>query len=120
MIINNFNEDYNVFCELLEEHCTKLAVSAESKDNLDELKKLIYEKLEIVRIYSKKPGKSPEKDKPFVLKIGSNVEEFAVKVHKDFQQNFKTARIWGKDVFDGQLVGREHILNDGDVVELHM
>jgi len=117
---NNFKDDYDVFCELLEEKCTKLAVSANTNNNLDELKKLIYEKLEIMRIYSKKPGKPAEMDSPFVLQIGSNLEEFAVKVHKDFLQNFKTARIWGKDVFDGQLVGRDHILNDGDIVELHM
>jgi len=52
--------------------------------------------------------------------MGSNLEQFAAKVHKDFLQNFKTARIWGKDVFDGQLVGRDHILYDGDVVELHI
>ena len=116
----NFNEDFAVFCELLEEQCTKLAVSAQSKDNLDSLKKMVFEKLEIMRIYSKKPGKPPQMDSPFVLKKGSNLEEFAVKVHKDFLQNFKTARIWGKDVFDGQLVGRDHVLFDGDVVELHI
>jgi ribosome-interacting GTPase 1 len=116
----NFNEDYNVFCELLEEQYTKLHVSAHSKNNLENLKKLIFEKLEIMRIYSKKPGKPPEMDSPFVLKKGSNLKEFAAKVHKDFLQNFKSARIWGKDVFDGQLVGRDHILFDGDVVELHI
>ena len=116
----NFNDDYNVFCELLEEKCTKIPVSAQTKDNLDNLKKLIFEKLNIMRIYSKKPGKPPQMESPFILKIGSNLEEFAVKVHKDFLQNFKTARIWGKDVFDGQLVGRDHILYDGDVVELHI
>ena len=116
----NFDEDYKVFCELLEEQCTQIAVSAESKENLNILKKIIYEKLEIMRIYSKKPGKPPQMDSPFVLNIGSNLEEFAAKVHKDFLQNFKTARIWGKDVFDGQLVGRDHVLFDGDVVELHI
>jgi len=125
MVVNksdckNFNEDYDVFCELLEEKCTKLAVSSETRDNLENLKNLIFEKLEIMRIYSKKPGKPPEIKSPFVLKIGSNLEQFAGLVHKDFLQNFKTARIWGKDVFDGQLVGRDHVLFDGDVVELHI
>ncbi len=116
----NFNDDYNVFCELLDEQCTKIPVSTHSKENMDELKILIFEKLNIMRVYSKKPGKQPEMKSPFVLKIGSNLEQFAGMVHKDFLQNFKTARIWGKDVFDGQLVGRNHILNDGDVVELHI
>ena len=73
-----------------------------------------------MRIYSKKPGKSPEMNAPFVLNIGDTLEEFAAKVHKDFMSNLKSARIWGKDVFDGQLVGRDHVLNDGDVVELHI
>jgi len=116
----NFKDDYKVFCELLEEECIKIPVSAQSKDNLDNLKKMVFEKLDIMRIYSKKPGKSPQMESPFVLKTGGNLEEFAAKVHKDFLQNFKTARIWGKDVFDGQLVGRDHILDDGDVVELHI
>lgn len=116
----NFKEDYNVFCDLLEEQCSKLAVSAESKINLESSKHLIFDKLEIMRIYSKKPGKPAEMEKPFVLKRGSNLEEFAEKVHKDFLHNFKTARIWGKNVFDGQPVGRDHRLNDGDIVELHI
>ena len=117
---SNFQEDYNVFCELLEEQCTKITVSTKTTENLDALQKMIFEKLEIMRIYSKKPGKPAEMESPFVLNIGSNLEQFAGMVHKDFLQNFKTARIWGKDVFDGQLVGRDHVLNDGDVVELHI
>ncbi len=57
---------------------------------------------------------------PFVLKIGSTIDEFAQKVHKDFYQNLKTARVWGSNVYDGQLVGRDHILHDKDIVELHL
>lgn len=118
--LQNFNEDYNVFCELLEEQCNKIAISTKSNQNFEALKKLIFDQLEIMRVYSKKPGKPPQMNSPFVLKIGSNLEQFAGMVHKDFLQNFKTARIWGKDVFDGQLVGRDHILFDGDIVELHI
>jgi ribosome-interacting GTPase 1 len=47
------------------------------------------------------------------------VEEFAEKVHKDFLQNLKSARVWGQHVYDGQQVGRDHVLHDGDIVELH-
>jgi hypothetical protein len=76
--------------------------------------------LEIIRIYSKPPGKEADLTKPFVIKKGCNVEDFANKVHHDFSQKLKTARVWGSSVFDGQLVGRDHILQDKDVVELHL
>ena len=55
----------------------------------------------------------------FVLEKGGTVAEFAAKVHKDFVTDLKTARVWGTDVYDGQMVGRDHVLHDGDVVELH-
>jgi hypothetical protein len=52
---------------------------------------------------------------------GGTVEEFARKVHLDFFKNMKSARIWGASAaFDGQMVSREHVLQDGDVVELNM
>jgi len=57
---------------------------------------------------------------PFILKKGSNVEELAGKAHHDFIHNLKTARVWGKNVFDGQMVGRDYILHDKDIVELHL
>jgi hypothetical protein len=44
----------------------------------------------------------------------------AALVHRDFAENLKSARIWGTAVFDGQSVKRDHVLHDGDVVELHL
>jgi ribosome-interacting GTPase 1 len=52
------------------------------------------------------------------MEKGSTVEDFAAKVHQDFLETLKTARIWGEGVYDGQMVGRDHVLHDGDVVEL--
>jgi ribosome-interacting GTPase 1 len=40
-------------------------------------------------------------------------------VHKDIARSLKFARIWGTEVFDGQQVGPEHVVADGDLVELH-
>ena len=57
---------------------------------------------------------------PFVLKRGSTVGELAGKVHKDFQEKLKWAKVWGSGVYDGQLVNRDYVLHDGDVVELHI
>ena len=117
---DKIDEDFEVFDEFLESDLPLVPISAANKRNLDKLSELIFEKLEVMRIYSKRPGNEADKSSPFVLKKGSTIEEFAQKVHKDFHQNLKTARVWGRDVYDGQLVGRDHILNDKDVVELHL
>ncbi len=115
-----FDEDFQMFCELLEHECFYIAISTKTDNNLEQLKKLIFQELEIIRIYSKRPGREPDFHEPFVMKKGGTVEEFAEKVHKDFLQKLKSARVWGAGVYDGQLVGRDHILVDGDVVELHI
>jgi ribosome-interacting GTPase 1 len=81
---------------------------------------LIIGEMKLIRVYSKPPGHEADKSIPFILKKGSTIEEFAVKVHKDFLEHLKTARVWGQGVFDGQFVGRDHVLNDGDIVELHL
>ncbi|MDH4138337.1 MAG: TGS domain-containing protein, partial [Anaerolineae bacterium] len=80
----------------------------------------VFERLEIIRVYAKPPGKEPDLSAPFVLKKGSTVAEFAGKVHKDFLERLQSARVWGKGVYDGQMVGRDHVLHDGDVVELRI
>jgi len=114
------DEDVALFGELLEEDWPLLPVSAASGRGLDALRRRAFEDLHVMRIYSKRPNKPPDMDKPFVLSRGSTVEEFAVKVHKEVATGLKSAKIWGSGVFDGQTVGRDHELADGDVVELHV
>jgi ribosome-interacting GTPase 1 len=53
-----------------------------------------------------------------VIEQGATVEEFALKLHRDFYENLKSARVWGSADFDGQMVSRDYVLQDGDVVEL--
>jgi len=114
------DEDFEVLCELFEEVWPLLPVSATTGRNLERLKQTVFERLEIIRVYSKPPGKEPDLNAPFVLKKGSTVEEFAGKVHQDFLEQLKSARVWGSGVYDGQMVGRDHVLHDGDVVELRI
>jgi hypothetical protein len=117
---DSLDDEFTVLCELLEEPCPLLPISAATGRNLERLKQAIFERLQIMRIYSKPPGREPNLASPFVLPLGGTVEEFAGRVHKDFLENLKVARVWGHGVFDGQLVGREHVLHDGDVVELRI
>ena len=114
------DEDFKVFKELLEIKLPLVPISVTNQRNFEILKKRIFESLEIIRIYSKPPGKDADLTKPFVVKKNTTLEEFAGKVHHDFQEKLKTARVWGKNVFDGQLVGKDHVLNDKDIVELHL
>jgi len=114
------DENFEIFRELLEDECPMLPVSATTGRNLERLKQILFERLEIVRVYSKAPGKEPDLTAPFALNKGNTVADFAGKIHKDFAEKLKTARVWGHDVYDGQMVGRDHVLHDGDVVELHI
>ncbi len=117
---DKFDEDFEVFKELLETKLPLIPISILNKRNFEKLKKKIFELLNIIRIYSKPPGKDADLTKPFVIKKGSTLEEFSGKVHHDFQQKLKTARVWGSSVYDGQLVGKDHVLQDKDIVELHL
>jgi ribosome-interacting GTPase 1 len=97
-----------------------LTVSAASGSNLETLQRALYDGLEVLRVYTKTPGKKPEHDAPFVLKQGSTVMDVAEAVHKDLAASLKFARIWGLDTFDGQRVTRDYVVHDGDVIELHI
>lgn len=112
------DEDLEIFRVLLEDDWPLLAVSADTGRNLERLKEEVFERLEIIRVYSKPPRKKPDLSAPFVLPKGSTVEDFAGKVHQDFFESLKSARVWGSASYDGQMVGRDHVLADGDVVEL--
>lgn len=96
------------------------AISAETGFGVVELKELIYQLLNIIRVYSKAPGKEPDFNEPIVLKKGSTILEAAGSIHKDFRHQLKHALVWGSSKFDGQNVSRNHILQEGDVIELHL
>ena len=117
---DNFDENFEIFCELLENDWPSIPVSATTGRNLEQFKRMLFERLEIMRVYSKAPGKEPDFKKPFILKKGDTVEDFAGKVHQDFASKLKTARLWGTAVYDGQLVQRDHVLSDSDIVELQI
>jgi hypothetical protein len=96
------------------------AISAEQGTGMEELRNTIYEFLKVIRVYTKQPGKPPDMTSPFTCPIGSTVVQMAELVHRDFADKLKSARIWGTGVHDGQAVGREHVLHDKGVVELHI
>ena len=91
-----------------------------NENTLDDLRKQIYILLDVIRVYSKIPGKKVDHNDPYVFKKGSSLMDMAKAVHKDFAQKLKFARIWGKNKYQGQKVNRSYILEDEDVIELHI
>jgi small GTP-binding protein len=87
--------------------------------NADGFKKIVYDFLDIVRVYTKAPGKKPDFADPYVVPRGSRVVDVAEKVHRDFVENLKYARLWSEGKPDGIMVPRDFVINEGDVLELH-
>ncbi|MBW2170802.1 MAG: TGS domain-containing protein [Deltaproteobacteria bacterium] len=113
-------ENFQIFKTLIEDDWPAVPVSATTGRNFELLKQTLFDRLEIIRVYTKARGKAPEHNTPFVLKKGSTVEDLAGKIHKEFVDRFKFAKVWGKEVYDGQMIQRDYVLQDGDVVELHL
>lgn len=97
---------------------TVLQVSAKTGDGLKKLKEEIWERLGLIRIYTKSPN-GPKSVRPLTLKRGSNVNDAVEEVHKHMLKNFKFARVFNKTKFSGMKVGLDYVLSDLDVVEIH-
>ncbi|MGC8850664.1 MAG: GTPase [Candidatus Micrarchaeia archaeon] len=89
-------------------------------ESVNNLKKRLYDALEIIRVFTKAPREKAETEKPIVLKKGATVADAAKEIHKDFARQLDFARVWGSTRFPGQRVSAEYVLQDGDVFELHL
>lgn len=118
-LLADVETELQTFLELTGLRYPVVAVSATTGRGLGEVGPLLFRGLGIVRVYTKVPGRPPDQDRPFTLRHGQSVGDVARFVHKDLARSLKYARVWGKSGFDGQHVGRDHPLADGDVVELH-
>lgn len=98
-----------------------IMISANQRINLEELKEKLYQKLGLTKIFLKEVNKKPDLEEPMILKKNPTVEDVCLKIHKDFLKKFRFAKVWGKSAkFPGQMHGLIHILEDGDIVELHL
>lgn len=98
-----------------------IEVSADKRINIEELKELIFKKLNFIRIYCKEVGKKADLEEPVIMHEGVTLKDFCEKLHKDFIAKFRFARIWGSSKFPGQDIRRlDYKLQDKDIVELHL
>ncbi|MBD3286349.1 TGS domain-containing protein [candidate division WOR-3 bacterium] len=86
---------------------------------LEELSRAAFDALNIVRVYTKQPGKEADMNDPVILKKGSVLMDAAYHLHKDFAENLKYARLWNREA-DGIRVARDYVMQDGDIVEFHI
>ena len=116
---NGAEENLKILEELYADRFRILPLSAETGQGLEDFRRSVFELLGLIRVYTKAPGKKAELNAPYVLKRGSRLIDLAAHVHKDFLTQLKFARVWGHGKFEGQMVNRDHVLADKDVVELH-
>ncbi len=92
-------------------------INLKIKEEIEELKNKIFQSFNKIRIYTKEPGKKPDKKKPLILKPNSIVKQVANKIIKNLK-NLKETKIWGpSSKFPGQVIGLNHKLKDLDIIE---
>ncbi|MBU2522748.1 MAG: 50S ribosome-binding GTPase [Nanoarchaeota archaeon] len=97
-----------------------IKVSSKTGQGLDILKQKIFESIQLIRVYTKEPGKKPS-ERPMIVRKDSTIKKMAEKIRKDYSERFLKAKIWGNSAkFNGQIVGISHILKDKDIVELYL
>lgn len=98
-----------------------LMTSAEKGKGIKELREAIYNKMAFIRIFLKEVNKKADMEEPLIMFEGCTIKDVCLKLHRDFADKFKFARVWGKSAkFDAWRTGLKHTLQDGDVLELHM
>ncbi|MFP4631911.1 MAG: OBG GTPase family GTP-binding protein [Halobacteriales archaeon] len=96
-----------------------VGVSAEEEMGLDVLRRRIYGELDLIRVYMRPRGGEPDYDEPLVLHRGASVGDAARKIHREFEDRFQHAQVWGDSAkHEGQQVGVDHVLEDEDVLTL--
>jgi ribosome-interacting GTPase 1 len=114
-----YEKIYSYLASRREKSVWLLPVSAATGFNLAKVGELIFRRLNIVRVYTKQPNGEPSRT-PLVLPRGSTVLDVARKIHSDLAEYFLYARVWGPSArYPGERVGPDHVVEDGDIVEIH-
>ena len=94
-------------------------ISAQTGYHMEELKDAIFDHLGFMRVYMKPQGGPADLQEPLIIFRNSTVEDVCRKLHKDFVERFRYARVWGKSAkHQGQRVGLNHMLGDGDLLSI--
>ena len=95
--------------------------SANNVETLETLRNTVYQSLDVVRVYTKDPKKKEaDKDRPFTLHRGDTLLDLAELIHKDYAANLKFGKVWGSAVHDGTVIKGDYVVNDCDIIEVHV
>ena len=118
-LLDDRNAELAVFRDLTGLDYAELPTSTVTGEGLDRIGPWLFGRLGIVRVYTKVPGTAADMERPFTVRRGDTVLDVARLVHRDLAADLKFARLWGGGSFDGQQVGGDHRVCDGDIIELH-
>lgn len=97
-----------------------IATSCLTREGLNKIGETIFHMLGIIRVYSKEPSSKKPSGKPVVVKEGARAIDIAKRLHSELYRRFRYARVWGPSAkYPGERVGPDHIMMDGDVIEIH-
>jgi ribosome-interacting GTPase 1 len=114
-------ENLAALTELYGDRFEYLPVSVTTGENVDRFACAVFNRLGLVRVYTKPPGKKADLGAPYVLHRGQTVHDAARMVHRDFADHLKFARLFHiEGGHDGLMVERTHVVEDQDILELHM
>jgi len=96
-----------------------ICVSAQTGMNLPQLVDMVWDYLDLIRVYTKPKGEEVDPE-PLVLdRTQASITDFCMKIHSSIIPRFKFAWVSGKSVKQNpQKCGLNHVLEDGDVVTL--
>ena len=117
--IDDYNEELAAFRDLTGFGFPALGTSMITGAGLDEIGPWLFDRIGIVRVYTKIPRSQADLGRPYTVRRGQTVLDVARLVHREMAASLRFARVWGGAEFDGQQVGRDHLVSDGDIVELH-
>lgn len=117
---------YNKIDQLTIEEVDRLAnepntvvVSCEIQLNLDYLIDQIWQALQLVRVYTKRRGISPDFSDPLIIRSGATVDHVCHILHRDLSSKFKYSMVWGSSAkHQPQKVGLHHHMEDEDVIQI--
>jgi len=113
--------NFEALADLFRERYRALPVSAITGEGLADFARAVFDLLDVVRVYTKAPGKKAELERPYVLKRGATVLDAARHVHKDFAEHLRFARLYRRNGgHDGMMVERHHAIQDEDILEFHL
>jgi uncharacterized protein len=116
--IPGVDEELAAFRELAGCGYPAIVVSVVTGHGLDRIGPFLFRHLGVVRVYTKVPGRPPDLTRPFTVRREQTVHDVAELVHEELASGLRYARLW-RDGIEGRQIGRDHPVEDGDVLELH-